>query len=91
MKTPIVEFLTPDENNPYNSEDRKSLKERMLNTSKINVQNNASWDLSDIIIATPETLANTLRQRSKYDPENINPAVIIFDECQSFYENQTDQ
>ena len=59
----------------------------MVETSRTNVSNNASWDLSDILMCTPGTLADTLKRRAEYDPYGINPAVVVFDECQPFSED----
>lgn len=63
----------------------------MFNISLTNIQNNASWDLSDIILSTPTTLSHTINKRAEYAPFNINPAVVIFDECDSFYEDPDDK
>ena len=63
----------------------------MFNISLINIQNNAAWDLSDIILSTPTTLSHTLSKRAEYAPFDINPAVIVFDECESFYEGADDK
>ena len=63
----------------------------MFNISLTNIQNNATWDLSDIILSTPTTLSHTISKRNEYAPYNINPAVIIFDECENFYEDPDDK
>ena len=63
----------------------------MFNISLTNIENNASWDLSDVMIATPTTLSHTISKRADYAPHNINPAVIVFDECETFYEDPDDK
>lgn len=92
MNSPVVEFITPDKSTgaKNDQEDEKSLSEKMFNISLTNIQNNASWDLSDVIMSTPTTLSHTINKRAEYAPNNINPAVIVFDECEKFYENADD-
>ena len=63
----------------------------MFDISLTNLQNNAAWDLSDIILSTPTTLSHTLSKRAEYAPYNINPAVVVFDECENFYEDDDDK
>jgi len=87
MNSSVVEFITPDKS----QEDDKAAGEKMFNISLTNIQNNASWDLSDILLSTPTTLNHTIGTRAEYAPYNINPAVIIFDECESFYEDLDDK
>jgi hypothetical protein len=45
-----------------------------------NVINNASWKLTDILLATPVIMTHILDSKEKYDPYDINPAVIVVDE-----------
>ena len=42
--------------------------------------NNASWKLTDILLTTPVVMSHILDSRDKYDPYDINPAVIVIDE-----------
>ena len=76
MKSPIVEFITPDA--------RKGEKEysddELFNISLANVINNASWNLSDIIFSTPVVMSHILESKAKYNPYDINPKLIIIDE-----------
>lgn len=46
----------------------------------VNVVNNSSWELSDVLIATPMTLAHVLKMRQAFAPFDINPALIVLDE-----------
>ena len=91
MNSPVVEFITPEKTTQRQQEDERDHKEKMFNISLTNIQNNASWDLSDIILSTPTTLSHTINKRAEYAPFNINPAVVIFDECDSFYEDPNDK
>ena len=47
--------------------------------------------MSDIILSTPTTLSHTISKRAEYAPFDINPAVVIFDECETFYEDPDDK
>ena len=49
-----------------------------------NVVNNTSWDLSDVLIATPMTLSHVLKKRQLYAPYDINPKIIVLDEVDLF-------
>ena len=91
MNSPVVEFITPEKNQQREQEDERAQSEKMFNISLTNIQNNASWHLSDVILSTPTTLSHTISKRSEYAPYNINPAVIIFDECETFYEDPDDK
>ena len=92
MNSPVVEFITPEKTaQPREQEDPHAQSEKMFNISLTNIQNNASWDLSDIILSTPTTLSHTISKRAEYAPYNINPAVIVFDECETFYEEADDK
>ena len=42
--------------------------------------NNASWKLTDILLTTPVVMSHILDSRDKFDPYDINPAVIVIDE-----------
>jgi hypothetical protein len=44
------------------------------------VINNASWKLTDVLLATPVVMGHMLETKEKYDPYDINPAVIVIDE-----------
>ena len=48
--------------------------------SLTNVVNNASWRITDILIATPVVLSHIIDKKDKYDPYEINPKVIVIDE-----------
>ena len=63
----------------------------MFEISLANVINNSSWSLSDIIIATPVTLAHVLQRRDKFAPFDMNPRVVVLDDCDQavFDENDT--
>ena len=93
MNSPVVEFITPEKSqHPREQpEDPHAQSEKMFNISLTNIQNNAAWELSDIILSTPTTLSHTISKRAEYAPFNINPAVIVFDECETFYEEADDK
>lgn len=62
IKSPIVEFLTPDKNSDTKNVDNKEYtQEEIFDISMANVCNNASWALSDVLVATPMTLAHVLK------------------------------
>ena len=82
MNSPIVEFISAAKE----KEDEEKAENKMFNISLSNIQNNAAWDLSDIICSTPTTLWHTFSKRQEYAPFNMNPAVIVFDECDTLYE-----
>ena len=76
MKSPIVEFITPDK-----AKEEKEMSEgEMFEISMKNVLNNASWRLTDILLATPVVMTHILEKKEKFDPYDINPAVIVVDE-----------
>lgn len=92
MNSPVVEFITPEKTTQQRDEQfDRDQSEKMFNISLTNIQNNASWDLSDIILSTPTTLSHTISKRADYAPFNINPAVIVFDECETYYEEDDDK
>lgn len=65
MNSPVVEFITPDKSTAAREqEDEKSLSEKMFNISLTNLENNASWDLCDVIMSTPTTLSHTINKRA---------------------------
>lgn len=83
MKTPIVEFITPDK-----AKGEKELsEEEQFDISLKNVINNASWKLTDILLATPVVMSHILESKDKYDPYDINPAVIVVDEFDELLQN----
>lgn len=45
----------------------------MFDTSMNNVINNASWKITDIILATPIVMWHILENKERYDPYDINP------------------
>lgn len=60
MKSPIVEFITPDKNKgekEYNDDE-------LFNISLANVINNASWSLSDVLFSTPVVMSHILESKS---------------------------
>ena len=62
----------------------------MFEISLANVINNANWNTTDIIMATPVTLAHVLQRRDKFAPFDMNPQVIVLDECDQSFENESD-
>lgn len=83
MKTPIVEFISPDKNKG----ERELSEEEQFDISLKNVVNNASWKLTDILLTTPVVLSHILESKDKYDPYDINPAVIVVDEFDELVQN----
>lgn len=82
MKTPIVEFITPDSSSAKSENEGKDYTpEDLFDISMSNVINNANWNLSDILVASPMTMAHVLKDRNAYAPYDINPRVIVIDEC----------
>ncbi len=53
-----------------------------------NVVNNASWKLTDVLITTPIIMSHIIDQRDKFDPYDINPAVIVIDEFDELIQNE---
>lgn len=49
--------------------------------------NNASWKITDILLATPVVMSHILESKDKYDPYDINPAVIVVDEFDDLLQN----
>jgi hypothetical protein len=77
MKTPIVELITPDKS----KEGYKEVSEdQQFEISLKNVVNNASWSLTDMLLVTPVVMSHIIDKKDKYDPYDINPAVIVIDE-----------
>ena len=83
MKTPIVEFITPDKTKG----ERELSEEEQFDISLKNVINNASWKLTDVLLATPVVMSHILDNKDKYDPYDINPAVIVIDEFDELLQN----
>lgn len=83
MKTPIVEFITPDKTKG----EKELSEEEQFEISIKNVINIASWKLTDILLATPVILSHILDSKEKYDPYDINPAVIVIDEFDELLTN----
>jgi hypothetical protein len=75
MKSPIVEFITPDKDTQggKNKAKQEYSDEDLFDISIANVINNSSWKLSDVLLATPVTLAHVLQKREKFEPYDINP------------------
>jgi len=53
----------------------------LFEISLANVINNASWAMSDVIMATPVTLAHVMQRRDKFSPFDMNPRIVVLDEC----------
>lgn len=49
--------------------------------------NNASWKLTDVLLATPVVMSHILDSKDKFDPYDINPAVIVVDEFDELLQN----
>ena len=61
MKSPIVEFITPEKNDKSGKKKvSEYTDEDLFDISIANVINNASWKLSDVLLATPITLTHVL-------------------------------
>jgi hypothetical protein len=60
MKTPIVEHITPEEDKKTVEQEKGDREADLFEISLTNVINNANWSMSDIIMATPVTLAHVL-------------------------------
>lgn len=91
MKTPIVEHLTPEGEEHKTSEQQKEEKEAdLFEISLTNVINNANWSMSDIIMATPVTLAHVLQRREKFAPFDMNPRIVVLDECDQAYDTENE-
>lgn len=52
-----------------------------------NVINNASWKTTDILLATPVVMSHILENKEKFDPYDINPAVVVIDEFDELLAN----
>ena len=79
MKTPIVEYISPEEGKEQYSE------RDLANIGLKNVVNNSSSDKSDIIIAQPRILQYIIKQKAKSNPFDLNPSVIVFDEFDELF------
>jgi superfamily II DNA/RNA helicase len=82
MKSPIVEFLTPEQKpeGAKGEEQKEYTEEEIFDISMANVINNASWSLTDVLITTPMTLSHVLKARQAFAPYDINPAIVVIDE-----------
>ena len=56
MKSPIVEFITPESKNGA----KEYTEDELFNISLSNVINNASWTISDAIFSTPVVMSHIL-------------------------------
>ncbi|CDW90034.1 atp-dependent rna helicase [Stylonychia lemnae] len=79
MKTPI-------------SPDKEKGEKEMTETEQFEIQlknavNNASWKITDILLATPVVMSHIIENKDKYDPYDINPAVIVIDEFDELLSN----
>ena len=92
MKTPIVEFITLDSGSAKSENEGKDYSpEDLFDISMSNVINNASWNLSDILIGSPMTMAHVLKDRNSYAPYDINPRVIVIDECDALLDQDLEK
>ena len=90
MKSPIVEFITPEKTDKAGKKKvSEYTDEDLFDISIANVINNASWKLSDVLLATPITLTHVLQKREKYEPFDINPQIVIIDECDLLLQDET--
>jgi hypothetical protein len=76
MKSPIVEYITPD----LKKGEKEYSEDELFNMSLANVINNSSWNLTDILFTTPVVIGHILESKSKYSPFDINPKTIVIDE-----------
>ena len=80
LKTPIVEFITPEAPKDDKKPEKEYTESELFEISMSNVINNSSWKTSDVLITSPLTLNHTLKRRQKFNPYGINPKFVIFDE-----------
>ncbi len=83
MKSPIVEYITPD----LKKGEKEYSDDELFNMSLSNVINNSSWQLSDILFTTPVVISHILDSKSKYSPLDINPKTIVIDEFDELLNN----
>lgn len=84
MKSPVVEYITPDKTKG----EKELSEEEQFDISLKNMVNNASWRLTDILLATPVVLGHILDSKEKYDPYDINPALIVVDEFDELLQSE---
>jgi len=76
MKSPIVEFLSPDA-----KKGEKEMSEyELCNIGLANAVNNASWNVTDILFSSPVVMSYIMDRKKKNNPFDINPKTIIVDE-----------
>lgn len=83
MKSPIVEYITPD----LKKGEKEFSDDELFNMSLSNVINNSSWQLTDILFTTPVVISHILESKSKYAPFDINPKTIVIDEFDELLQN----
>lgn len=83
MKSPIVEFLTPD----VKKGEKEMSEDEMFKLSLANVINNSSSTLSDIFYSTPIVMNHILDHKRVFSPFDINPKTIIIDEFDEMMNN----
>jgi superfamily II DNA/RNA helicase len=81
MKSPIVEFITPD----TKKGEKEYNEDELFSISLANVINNASWNISDVILCTPVVISHILETKSQFNPLDINPKTIIIDEFDELF------
>lgn len=83
MKSPIVEFITPD----VKKGEREYSDDELFNISLANVINNASWNITDVLFSTPVVMSHIIDSKQKYNPWDLNPKTIIIDEFDELMNN----
>ena len=83
MKSPIVEFITPD----VKKGEREYSDDELFNISLANVINNASWNITDVLFSTPVVMSHIIDSKQKYNPWDLNPRTIIIDEFDELLNN----
>ena len=63
LKTPIVEFITPEAPKDDKKPEKEYTESELFEISMSNVINNSSWKTSDVLITSPLTLNHTLKRR----------------------------
>ena len=88
MYSPVVEFLTPESSTRFRGKKKAEYpKEELDEISVKNLINGTDWASNDIMLLTPVLLSVILRDKDKYDPFDINPAVIAMDEFDHLFTN----
>jgi len=83
MTSPIVEHLSPEST----KKDKWEYKGEHEKVSLKNLINNAVWEMNDLVFTTPAVMSFLIDELNKYDPYDINPAVIAIDEFDLLFSN----